>query len=478
VPTSRPVDEPNEDRGSDVSRLRDENARLRRDLERVERERDRLKRENERLKSELEAARRAGTRQASPFAKRRRQGTGRPPGRRAGARYGRRGRRRPPARIDETYDATLPDTCPHCGDHLRETHITDQYQEELPPVQPIVRHFRIHIGCCRGCRRRVQGQHPLQNSSAVGAAAVHLGPQALALAVVLHKLYGVPLGKVATLFRDVFGLTITRGGLVHIVQRAARRAQPSYEALCAQVRGSPVVTADETGWKVDRVLHWLWAFVTPETTVYAIRPGRGYEDAVTILGPDFAGVLVRDGWAPYRRFAQACHQTCLQHLLHRCEILATDHPQSAFAPRVQAVLHDALALRDRARVGEVSTHGVAVARGHLWSRLEALVNGPVRGADQLRFAAHLVREAPALFTFLYDDRVDATNWRAEHAIRPAVVQRKICGGSRSDQGREAHEVLLSVLRTSQQRGVDPRLTLASLLKTSDPHVPFAFTHAT
>ena len=69
-----------------------------------------------------------------------------------------------------------------------------------------------------------------------------------------------------------------------------------------------MVTPDETGWRVGAVRHWLWAFATPTTTVYAIRPGRGFDDAATVLGTDFSGVLVRDGWAPYRRFTEALHQ--------------------------------------------------------------------------------------------------------------------------------------------------------------------------
>ena len=58
-------------------------------------------------------------------------------------------------------------------------------------------------------------------------------------------------------------------------------------------------------------MHWLWAFATPDTTVYAIRAGRGFPEAASILGADFGGVLVRDGWAPYRKFTRAAHQTCL-----------------------------------------------------------------------------------------------------------------------------------------------------------------------
>ena len=127
---------------------------------------------------------------------------------------------------------------------------------------------------------------------------MQLGPEVVALVVELHTHLGVPLAKVAHLLRTRFGLTVTPGGVAQVLHRAARDAARTYTALCEQVRDAPVVTPDETGWRVGAARHWLWVFATPDTTVYAICPGRGFDDAVTILGADFDGVLVRDGWAP------------------------------------------------------------------------------------------------------------------------------------------------------------------------------------
>ena len=256
---------------------------------------------------------------------------------------------------------------------MRAVRVATQYQEELPVQRPIVRAFRVHIGQCRQCHRRVQGRHPLQTSDALGAAAVQLGPQAVALAVLLNKRLGLPYGKIARLLRDRFGLTVTRGGLVHAVHRAARQAQPTYDALCATVRGSPVVTPDETSWRVGPDLQWLWVFVTPDTTVYAIQPGRGLAQAAAVIGLDYAGVLVRDGWQSYRQFKQAPHQTCLAHLLRTCRTLLLDYPGQPFVTAVKALLQAALATRDRYHAGAVSDHGLAVARGHYLERLGALL---------------------------------------------------------------------------------------------------------
>ena len=87
-----------------------------------------------------------------------------------------------------------------------------------------------------------------------------------------------------------------------------------------------------------------------------------------------------------------------------------------------------------------------------------------------RFAAHLRVELPALFSFLFDPTVDATNWRAEHALRPAVVNRKVSGGNRSARGADTQQVLTSVLRTAHQRQLDPTQVLVDLLHAPQPTV--------
>ena len=456
-----------------IDEQRREIDRLREDLRRSEAERQRLRRENEKLKDELEAARRAVYRQAAPFSRGTRVAHPRRPGRKAGAAYGVRGHRRPPRHVDETYEAPLPAQCPHCAGAVRGTRVATQYQEELPVQRPIVCAFRIHIGQCTQCRRRVQGRHPLQTSDALGAAAVQLGPQTVALAVLLNKRFGLPYGKIAALLRERFGLRITRGGLVHAIHRAARQAQPTYQGLRAAVRGSPVVTIDETSWRVDAVLQWLWVWVTRETTVYAILPGRGVAQAASVIGHDYAGVVQRDGWHSYRYLTGAAHQTCLAHLLRRCRALLLDCPGQPFVTGVKEILQAALATRDGYHAGTMSAHGLAVARGHYVERLGRLLMHRRHRDRRIRlFHQHLIVEFEAIFSFLFDPTLDATNWRAEHALRPAVVTRKMCGGgNRTARGAESQQILASVLRTADQRGLDATHVLVTLLTAPTPTVP-------
>jgi len=352
--------------------------------------------------------------------------------------------------------------------------VAPQYQEDLPVQRPLVRRFDVEIGHCVQCRRRVQGRHPLQTSDALGAAAVQLGPQAVAFAVLLNKRYGLAYGKIAALLRERFGLAVTRGALVHVVHRVARQAQPTYATLCATVRGSPVVTVDETSWRVNAVLEWLWVWTTPDTTVYAILPGRGLAQAASVIGLDYPGVLQHDGWHSYRYFTTAAHQTCLAHLLRRCRTLLLAAPGQPWVTAVKALLQAALATRDAHHTGTVSAHGLAVARGQYVERLgRLLARRPSRDRRIALFQQHLITEFPAIFSFLFDPTLDATNWRAEHALRPAVITRKTCGGgNRTARGAQSQQVLTSVLRTANQRGLDATDVLVTLLTASTPSVPY------
>ena len=443
-------------------------------IERLERENERLRRRVKELEAQLEQAQRAGKRQAAPFSKGKGQSNGRRPGRRRGEAYGKKAHRAVPTHVDREVDVALPSTCPHCGGTVREEQTADQYQEELPPVRPVVTRFVVHVGHCEQCGRRVQGRHPEQTSDALGAAASQLGPQAVALATHLNKTVGASMAKTAATLRRMSGITVTPGGVSQALDRVGRRAEPTYDALVEAVRHSAVVAPDETGWKVGGDRQWLWDFVGDQVTVYSIQPGRGFKEAAAVLGKDFAGVLERDGWAPYRQFTKATHQTCNAHLIRRCrEMLQTAKGRARHIPlTVKQLLQDGMALRDKRDAGQLGTTAVQAEVAALEERLDAVLAEleHTQHEGNRRLLKHLATERPAVFTYLHREGVQATNWRAEQGIRPAVVNRKVWGGNRSPAGAHTQEVLASVLRTCQQQARDPALILADLLRSPTPVV--------
>jgi transposase len=431
-----------------------------------------LQAENERLRHQLDEATRAGKRQAAPFAKGEPKPAPRKPGRKPGKDYGTKAHRQPPSpgEINEVHEAPLPDRCPGCGGPLDETHVAQQFQVEIPR-KPIHRQFNIHVGQCRQCGRRVQGRHQLQTSDALGAAAAQLGPDAQAAVVELNKQGGLSHGKVTRCLASLFGIPLSRGGSVHTVLRAASRCESVYEAIRQAVGESDWVVPDETGWRVGGRPAWLHALVGPEATAYDIDPTRSGAVAEAILGLDYDGTMIHDGWSPYDQFQDARHQQCLNHLLRRADEMAATATRGAviFPRRVAELLRTGLDLRDRHAAGQISRHGLAVARGRLENQLSDLIFPPKTNAANERLAQHLWNHRADLFTFLRKPGLDATNWRAELAIRFGVILRKVWGGSRTWAGARAQAVLMSVWRTCWQQG-GSALDFLSLLLRGTPAV--------
>lgn len=431
-----------------------------------------LKEQVQRLERQLASSQRAGKRQAAPFSKGSPTTHPRRPGRRAGAGYGEPARRAIPEHVDETVEVPLPRACPACGGAVEDRGFADQYQTDLPPIRPHVTRFHIHLGQCTGCGKAVRGRHPKQTSDAVGAAGSQLGPQAVALTAHLNKGLGLSFEKTSLLFQTAFGIHVSRSGLCQALNRLAVAAEPTYEQLIESVAHAPIVSPDETGWKVGGELRWLWAFATPALTVYAIQDGRGFDQAASILGADFNGILIRDGWAPYRRFDQAEHQSCLAHLLRRCRLLIEEAVAGAarFPHAIRRLLLHGLDLRDRYLAQDISQHGLAVTSGRLRADMDRLLRWNVQVPANRRLLKHLRREQAHLFTFLRNPQVEATNWWSEQAIRPAVVTRKVCGGNRTWAGAATQEVLASVLATCRKQGRSPFDVLSTLYCSMEPTV--------
>lgn len=450
-------------RPATVEELTRENQSLRKQLEKAQAE-------IERLRKELEEALRSLKRQAAPFSKRKPRKNPKQPGRKPGESYGGWGSRPVPDRVDEEISVPLPARCP-CGGRTIYDGTKPQFQEDILR-QTIVRRFDIEIGHCACCGRRVQGRHPLQTSDALGAAQAQVGPQALSLAAHLNKEMGISHERAARVLELGFGLHLSRSGLCRAMMRLGEKAEPTYQQLRLAVRHSPINWLDETGWRVAARLHWLWVCMSAKVTVYDILAGRGFDQAASILGKDYGGRLHHDGWAPYYRFQKALHQSCLSHLIRRCEdLMEKVSPAAArFPTEVWRFLHKALALRDRYARQEISAHGLAVATGRLESSMELLLSKTYRAPANRRLAKHLRHELPWLFTFLDCPGMEATNNAAERALRPAVIARKTWGGNRTDTGARAQRTLMSVLRTCHQQGKDPFERIIALLRSSVPIV--------
>jgi transposase len=418
---------------------------------------EKLKKQNELLHSEVEELKRAGKRQATPFARRKLVERPKRPGRKAGQGKFSRREQPVPKRVDKTKRARLHG-CPQCGSRLSDIHKHEQFVSDIPKIiKPVITRFVTYSGYCGDCHQRVRSRHPEQTSQATGAAGVMVGPRAKALAADLKHRLGGSYGKVSETLNDAFGLQVSRSGWCQADQRLAETARPVYQDLIEVVRSSSVVHADETGWRIGILSAWLWVFANQEVTVYAIRDNRSSDVVVDILGREFKGILTSDCFVAYddKRLAAWIKQKCLAHLLKDLKEMEESKTGRAvhFARDGTAVLRAALVLK--AEKSNLDPATFAQRAQALESQLDLLISQrrQLKDRDNIRFARRLRKHRPHLLRFLYVDDLDATNNLAERQLRPGVIIRKTNGCNRTRSGAQTHSILASVLVTCRQHSV-------------------------
>jgi transposase len=254
------------------------------------------------------------------------------------------------------------------------------------------------------------------------------GPPRQALLAIMNKQCGLSHGKCVNLFATAYeGLKVSRAACARSLARTAARCQTAHEQIRREVHDSKCVTPDETGWRVAGHNAWLHEFVNPRATCYVIDPTRGGRPAEELLGLDYSGTMVHDGWSVYKRFTSAAHQQCLRHLQRRCEdLLATARGMASRLPRaVLERIDAAYRLRRLWRGHRIDGNEQAAAGLVLSNELDELVRRAYCSSPNRRLAGHVRAHAMTWYWFLIDPTIAATNLEAEQGLRGAVVNRKV-----------------------------------------------------
>ena len=358
--------------------------------------------------------------------------------------------------------------CPRCGEQLAEGWIVRRVQViDLAPVAPLeITEHRIIRRRCPRCGKRVLPKPVGLEAGRMGRC--RFGPRLIAAIATMRTVERLPIGVIQERLRREYSLGISRGGIVGLLERMAAAGRPAYHQLQADVRASPVVHADETGWR-ERGQHTpVWTTSTAQL-VYVHHGRRTNEEIDGILGADFGGTIVADCYAAYDHF-EGPKQRCWAHLVR--ELKALLHEQGSHDETV-AWVEGILAIYDQARAvhpaaEEGSTPEAARVRDGRARRCEALIlllcpADPDPSLPYATLAKRLRTHLEELFTFVRDPQVDPTNNAAERSLRPLVIARKISGGTQSQTGSTTRMILYSLCATARLQGKDPTAVCRQIL---------------
>jgi hypothetical protein len=414
------------------------------------------------LKRRLEEKERSSKRQAAPFSKGEKKANPKKPGRKAGK--GPFSHRDPPSEEEITKRIEVPllaDRCPFCGSsNLGEITIECAFCTDIPePPQPQVTAYAIEVRKCLGCGRTIRGQHPQVDASQHGATAHRLGDGVYARAHTLHYGIGVPMRKVPTILRELCGVAITQSA---IQQDALRRSQAEvgeeYERLREGVKEAKRVFTDDTGWRINGETAYLMGFETDEAAVYQIRSCHRNEEVRESIPSDYGGVMHTDRAPTYDAWTleMVAQQKCCYHIIRSIEKVLQDKAgaASAYGETLKALLQEAIKLWHRYHAGDVEDSRSEVHRikqaidQHLkprslddpdTQRLLEQIGWHHAGGNLLRFL-----DQPEV--------AEPTNNRAERALRPGVIARKVSHCSKNTDGANAYAAFKTIIETTRKRG--------------------------
>jgi len=348
--------------------------------------------------------------------------------------------------------------CPDCGAPLAGgSRKRSREVIELAP-QPVVVTEHVYLErCCGTCQRRVTPAVAL-DGLVVGQS--RLGVGLLSLIALLREELRLPFAAIQRYLASIHGVRLSVGGIVGALRQVAQAGASEHTRILAAIQASPVVHADETGWREDGANGFTWTFSTP-TACYYTYGGRGGEMLDATM-TDAVGTLVTDCYAAYDHYP-GVQQKCWAHLWRDMrELQRQDPADERLAEWGSAV---ALIYRDATGFSHPDERTRMAQHRLLGERLRTVCQPFLTDetAPQAVLCRRMVKYLDSLFTFVVDPAVPPTNNAAERSLRHLVVSRKISGGTRSAQGTQTKLRLASLFTTWRLRGLDPFLACRDML---------------
>ncbi|MBM1172329.1 IS66 family transposase [Microvirga arabica] len=337
-----------------------------------------------------------------------------------------------------------PDHCPCCRTRLATDLPTATVSEhdtiELPAIKPwIERHRRLAVRCPT-CGMRVVAPVP------EAAKGTPFGPRIHAVATYLKTFQALSYERLQSAFADLFGLTLSQGGLMNLLRRAQGAFAAERDRAIAALRQAKAIASDETGVRIEGSNAYHWVFRCSEAVVHHASVPRGAVVVRTMMDGHRPAVWCSDRYSAQQGHADA-HQTCLAHLA-RDVAYADEASEDVLPSRLKLWLHRAFALAEEVATLAAST--LARKRRALERSLDAILAAPT-SCDLARDLQSKVRRArDQLLTFAHwPGMVEATNNACERALRPAVIQRKVTNGYRAMWAAEGEADIRTVVDTAR-----------------------------
>ena len=313
-------------------------------------------------------------------------------------------------------------------------------QVDLPEVKPLIlQHVRLAV-LCPTCGTRVVAAVP------EAARGTPFGPRLHAVATYLKTFQALSYERLQGALSDLFGLTLSQGGLMNLLRRAQGRFAEGQVRAVSSLRRAEVVASDETGVRIEGSNAYHWVFHSPEAVVHHASPTRAASVVREMMDGHRPAVWLSDRYTAQQGHGVS-HQTCLAHLA-RDVAYAVEVSEDPVPWRLQLWLQAVFALSGQVTTLAAST--LSAKRRTLERQLADILAAASSCDLTLALQAKIGRAREQLLTFLgHPGRVETTNNACERALRPAVIQRKVTNGYRAMWAAQGEAAIRTVVDTAR-----------------------------
>ena len=256
-------------------------------------------------------------------------------------------------------------------------------------------------------------------------------------------------------------ISLTQSAVTQAAEKLCARNGPAttaYEGLKEEIRQSPVVNTDDTGWAIGVTLAFVMGFFTKLVKFYAICRQHRSDEVIEILGQGFQGLMGCDRGSSYdaHKMDHIRQQKCLSHLLKNIKEAMRDKTGKVleFGDQLSALLREGIQLWHDLKAKKLSRRAFNLQGADLDERLRAhLRHQNLADADAQRIldGIGLRHDNDQVLLFLKKPEIEPTNNMAERDLRGAVISRKNSQCSKNDRGADTFAKLKSIFETLRAR---------------------------
>ena len=302
-------------------------------------------------------------------------------------------------------------------------------------------------------------------------ATIQYGENLQALVVAMNTVGAVSLNRTQEILSGVFGVPLSTGTIVNMVNRCANGLTNVLETIRQNIIVSDIGHFDETGTNVDGKKYWVHSASNLLFTYLTVSPKRGQEgmDAGGVL-PYFRGKGVHDCWQSYWKYNLVIHALCNAHLLRELVAAEERDESQSWATELINLLIEMKAAKEKAiekgksefteeKLEEFSKkYDYIIKKAYEENPMpQDLQNtGKKRGRKKrgktLALIERLDIHKVSICLFIHDFDVPFDNNLSERDIRMVKTKTKVSGCFRSFSGAENYLKIMSYVGSAKKHG--------------------------